>query len=392
METIKLAEKYKDEMIRTRRTIHMNPELSNREFETTALIKEKMAEFGIETVDIGMNTGVIGIIRGGKPGKTIGIREDIDALPMPEETGLPFSSKNEGVCHSCGHDIHTTTLIYVGKILNEIKDELCGNVMLIFQPAEEGGGGASQMEAHKYYEVMRPDMYIGLHVSPAIPVGSIGVKYGASGGSADTFNITVTGVGGHGAHPENFVSPVTIAAYLITQMETILARENDPRKPAVLTVGSIHGGTKGNIVPDQVVMQGTMRTLDAQLRTDMKAALKRIVEGCCATMRGKGVLEWESDGVPVLYNDETVTQCIYDAAAKVIGEDHIVIGKQPSMGSEDFSVFFDYGPGAQFSLGTQTPGKPETAYGIHNARNVFDEDCLPVGVAVIVQAARDFLK
>jgi hippurate hydrolase len=392
METIKLAEKYKNEMIETRRIIHANPELSNKEFETTALIKEKLAESGIETVDIGMKTGVIGIIRGGKPGRTLGIREDIDALPMPEETGLPFSSKNEGVCHSCGHDIHTAVLIYTGKILNEIKDELAGNVMLIFQPAEEGGGGAAQMAAHRYYDVLKPDMYVGLHTAPAIPAGSIGVKYGASGGSADSFTITVTGLGGHGAHPENFVSPVTIAAYLITQMETILARENDPRKPAVLTVGSIHGGTKGNIVPDSVVMQGTMRTLDAQLRLDMKAALKRIVEGCCATMRGKGVLEWDADGVPVLYNDENVTQQIYDSAAKLLGEDHIVVGKEPSMGSEDFSVFFDYGPGAQFSLGTQTPGKPETCYGIHNARNVFDEDSIPVGVGVLVQIARDYLK
>lgn len=391
METKQLAEKYFDQMVATRRTIHQNPELSNKEFETTALIKKNLQEWGIEIAEIGLNTGAIGIIRGAKPGKTIGIRADIDALPMPEETGLEFASKNPGACHSCGHDIHTTTLLYVGKILNEIKDELAGNVMLLFQPAEEGGGGASQMKNKKYYEVMTPDCYVSLHVSPAIPVGSIGVKYGASGASADSLHITITGKGGHGAHPEAHINPITIAAYTITQLETIIARENDPQMPAVLTMGSIHGGTKANIVADQVTIDATMRTLNPQLRLDMMAAVKRIVEGCAATMRGKGEVEFEKDGVPVLYNDEAVTKMVHESADKVLGEGHVIVSSKPSMGSEDFSVFMDFGPGMQFSVGTRNDD-PNSGIGIHNARNIFDERSLVTGTEVIVQTVRDYLK
>jgi len=391
MDTKNLVKQYEDEMVQIRRIIHHNPELSNKEFETTKLIKEKLTEWGIEIADIGLETGAIGIIRGKKPGKTIAIREDIDALPMPERTGLEFASCKENVCHSCGHDIHCATLLYTAKALNDIKDELCGNVMLLFQPAEEGGYGAEQFKDKKFYEVLKPDMYIGLHVSPVIPVGSIGVRYGASNASADSFKIVVTGKGGHGAHPEYVVNPITIASYLITQMETIVAREINPLSPAVLTVGSIHAGTKGNIVPDQVEILGTMRTLDAQLRKQMKDSLKRIVEGCCETMRGKGELSWLSAGCPVLYNDETVTQCIYDAAYELYGKDHIFVYKNPSMGSEDFSVFFKFGPGCQFNVGTANEN-PKSSIGIHNAENIFDEGCLQVGTCVLVQTARNFLK
>ena len=391
MDTRQLAEKYFDQMVETRRIIHQNPELSNKEYETTKLITDQLTAWGIEIADIGLNTGAIGIIRGAKPGKSIGIRADIDALPMPEETGLPFASKNPGACHSCGHDIHTTTLLYVGKMLNDIKDELAGDVMLLFQPAEEGGGGAAQMKNKKYYEVMSPDCYVSLHVSPAIPVGSIGVKYGASGASADGLTITITGKGGHGAHPEAHINPITIAAYTITQLETIIARENDPQMPAVLTMGSIHGGTKGNIVADQVTIEATMRTLNPQLRLDMMAAVKRIVEGCASTMRGKGEAVFSKDGVPVLYNDETVTKMVHEAAEKVLGEGHVIVSNKPSMGSEDFSVFMDYGPGMQFSVGTKNED-PNSSIGIHNARNVFDEGALLTGAEVIVQTVRDYLK
>ncbi len=390
METMKLVQQYTDEIIEIRRRIHMHPELSNQEFQTTELIKEKLTEYGVEIVDIGLKTGVIGMIRGGKPGKTVAIREDIDALPMPELTGLPFASEIENVCHSCGHDIHTAIGLHCAKALNEIKDELCGNVMMIFQPAEEGGGGAQQVADCKFYEVAKVDAFVGLHVGPVYPVGTIGVKKGPTSASSDTFYITVTGKGGHGAHPENFIDPLTISAHILTQLHTIVARENHPMQPAVLTVGAIHAGKAPNIVPDYVEMCGSLRSLDPVQRETMKESINRICKCTAESMRGTATVEWKL-GVPVLINDDDVVDGIIAAADKVLGEGKIHFAKNASMGSEDFSVFFpEYGPGAQFSLGTRNDD-PNSAHGIHNAKNIFDEGCIEVGTSVIVQYVRDFL-
>ena len=391
METRTHVKKYTEEMIAIRRHIHENPETSNAEFKTTALIKEKLTEYGVEIAEIGLKTGVIGIIRGGKPGKTIAIREDIDALPMPELTGLPFASKVENVCHSCGHDIHTTVLLCCAKVLSEIKDELCGNVMLIFQPAEEGGYGAQQVVDCKFYEVLKPDAFVGLHVSANLEGGQIGIKKGPVSASSDVFTIKVNGKGGHGAHPENFVDPIAIAGYMITQLQTVVARENHPSYPAVLTIGSIHGGKAYNIVPDYVEMGGTLRSLNPDYRKSMKEAIERICKSCAEAMRGNAEITWKS-GVPTLVNDEDIVDGIIAAASKVIGEENIIPQTNASLGSEDFSIFFpEYGPGAQFSVGTRIPGDPNSAIGLHNAKNVFNEDSIEIGSSVIVQYVRDFL-
>lgn len=392
MKTNDLVKQYTDEMIAIRRHLHENPEISNAEFKTTALIKEKLTEYGVEIAEIGLQTGVIGIIRGGKPGKTVAIREDIDALPMPELTGLPFASKVENVCHSCGHDIHTTVLLCCAKVLSEIKDELRGNVMLIFQPAEEGGYGAQQVADCKFYEVLQPDAFVGLHVSPLLECGQIGVKKGPVSASSDVFTIKVIGKGGHGAHPENFVDPIAIAGYMITQLQTVVARENHPSYPAVLTIGSIHGGKAYNIVPDYVEMGGTLRSLNPTYRQNMKEAIERICTSCAEAMRGRVEITWKS-GVPTLVNDEAVVDGIIAAASEVLGEENIITLANASLGSEDFSVFFpEYGPGAQFSVGTRIPGEPSSMIGLHNAKNIFNEGSIDVGASVLIQYTRDFLK
>lgn len=391
METLKLVQQYTDEMIAIRRHIHQNPETSNAEYKTTELIKEKLTEYGVEIVDIGLKTGVFGIIRGGKPGKNVAIREDIDALPMPELTGLPFASQVENVCHSCGHDIHTTVLLACAKVLSEIKDELCGNVLLVFQPAEEGGYGAKQFVDCKFHEVLKPDVFVGLHVSPRLEVGTIGLKKGAASASSDVFNIKVIGKGGHGAHPENFVDPIAISGYLISQLQTVVARESHPIHPAVFTIGSIHGGKAANIVPDYVEMTGTLRSLDPVYRERLKEAITRIAKSCAEGMRGSAEVTWIG-GVPVLVNDEEAVDLVAAAAEKVIGKDKITMLKDPSLGSEDFSEMFPaIAPGLQFSLGTATPGDPNTQIGVHNAKNVFDERSIDTGSAVIIQFVRDYL-
>lgn len=390
METTKLLAPYEAEMIEIRRHIHAHPELSNEEFKTTEFIKEKLTEYGIEIADIGLKTGVVGMLYGGKPGKTVAIREDIDALPMPERTALPFASQNENICHSCGHDIHTTTLLYCAKVLSEIKDELCGNVMFLFQPAEEKGCGAKQFIDCGFTSVAKPDVFVGLHVAPKIPVGSIGVKKGPASASNDFFHIKIYGKGGHGAHPENFIDPVTISAYVITQLQTIVSRENYPITPGVITIGSIHGGQAGNIIPDYVEMTGTLRSLSFDLRKSMREAIDRIVALCPEAMRGRGEITWE-DGMPPLVNDDAVVDRIVDAAAKTIGAERVITVENPSMGSEDFSCLFpEFGPGAQFSIGSGNDD-PNSRIGLHNSKNVFDEGSIASGTAVLVQFVRDYL-
>lgn len=392
MKTMELVEKYEAEMLKIRRHIHQNPELSNEEFKTTELIKEKLGQYGVEIAEIGLKTGVVGILRGRKPGKTVAIREDIDALPMSELTGLPFQSQTEGVCHSCGHDIHTTVLLSCARILSEIRDELCGTVLFLFQPAEEKGSGARQLADCRFYEAAMPDVFVGLHVSPEYPAGFIGLKKGPANASSDIFHIKITGRGGHGAHPERFVDPVTISGYVLTQLQTVISRENHPVYPAVLTIGSIHGGKAPNVVPDLVEMGGTLRSLNPDSRKIMQGAIDRIVKTCCEAMRGHGEVIWET-GMPPLVNNEEVIDRLAAAAGETIGADHVVTVGNPSMGSEDFSYLFPkFAPGAQFRLGSGNDMDPNTRNGLHNSKNVFDESCLTAGASVLIQFTRDYLK
>ena len=391
MDTMELVKAQEQEMIQMRRHIHQNPELSNQEFQTTKLIQEKLIEYGVEIADIGLKTGVVGVLKGRFPGKTLAIREDIDALPMKELTGLPFASASDGVCHSCGHDIHTTVLLYTAKILSALKDELHGNVMFLFQPAEENGSGAKQLIDCGFDQVLKPDAFVGLHVAPKLNAGCIGLKDGAASASSDMFQIRVTGKGGHGAHPENCVDPIMISAYILTQLQTIVSRENHPIHPAVLTVGSIHGGQANNVIPDYVDMGGTLRSLEPESRQAMQEAIDRITVSCAEAMRGKAEVTWNK-GMPPLVNDTPIVDGIRAAAQKLLPADAIKTIADPSLGSEDFSYLFPaYGPGAQFSLGCGNDSDPNTRHGLHNSKNVFDEGCLAVGTAVLVQYARDFL-
>lgn len=390
MDTLSLIKASMEEMIEIRRHIHKYPELSNQEFNTTALIREKLTKYGVEIAEIGLATGVLGILKGGKPGKTVALREDIDALPMPELTGLPYASSVENVCHSCGHDIHTAVLLACAKALASVKDELSGNVMFIFQPAEEKGSGARQFLEKNFDRILKPDVFLGLHVSPDYDAGTIALKKGPANASCDTFQIKVTGKGGHGAHPENFVDPVAISGYLLTQLQTVVSRVNHPVFPAVLTIGSIHGGTAPNIVPDSVTMSGTLRTLDPKSRKECQNAIDQIVANCCQAMRGAGEVFWEK-GMPPLVNSDFVIDAISEAASRAIGAENVRFFGEPSLGSEDFSYFFPaYAPGAQFRLGSGS-ADPATRQGIHNAKNVFDDSCIETGAAVLVEFTRTFL-
>lgn len=380
------------QMTEDRRYLHRYPELSEKEFQTTEFIKKRLEEFGVEIEPLDIPTGVSAIIRGNKPGKTICIRHDIDALPIQECTGLDFSSAYDGISHSCGHDIHTVVALYCAKILNERKGTLAGNVRIVFQPAEETVTGAKQMVKAGIME-LQPlnDIVVGLHTHPLTPVGSICLKKGPMEAGSDYIKITVKGKCGHGAYPHDCVDPIVVSAYLIAQLQTVMSRENQAVKPAVFTIGSIHGGQTPNSIPGEVEMLGTLRSLYPECREKNLDAIRRITKGVCEGMRAEGTVEVSDAYLPPVFNDDEVVDGIVNAANQVLGEGHVVDFKFPSMGSDDFAVFMDYCRGAQFFLGTGNENV-NSRLGLHNGKNQFDEKCLVVGVAVLSQYVLNHLK
>lgn len=387
----KLAQQYLAETVDVRRKIHAKPELSCEEYATTELILSELARYGIEGERLpGMSTGAVAVIRGAKPGKTVGFRADIDALPLTEDTGLPFASQNQGFAHACGHDIHTSALLLAARVLNDLKDTLCGNVRLIFQPAEEimPGGALKMIETGFMGQEPKCDSIVGVHVSPEFPAGSIGVIKGAANAATDSVFITVKGVGGHGAHPYRCVDPIVTSAYLLTQLQTILSRENPAMQPAVLTFGTIHGGTAMNVIPSQVEMTGTLRTFGEESRRRIWDAIRRVSKGSCEAMRAQVEVRI-NEGAPALINSGEVIDRIAAAAAKTIGSENVVWYENASPGSDDFSRFLAFCPGAQFRVGTGN-NLPESRIGLHNPRNIFDEKSIEVAAAVMAQYALDF--
>lgn len=385
---LKEIQDLEDVMIQDRRYLHENPEISNKEFKTTEFIKNKLQEFGVELEELALPTGVSAIIRGGRPGKTICIRHDIDALPVQEETGLPFASKVPGVSHACGHDIHAVIALYSAKILNDHREELEGNVRVVFQHAEENGRGALEMvEAGLMDLEPKTDIVVGMHTHPDTPAGSICLRKGPMEAGVDHVRIVVKGKGGHGAHPYRCIDPIQTAAFLLTELQAVITRENQAVKPTVLTFGSIHGGNVANAIPEEVEILGTLRTFYPECRKANLEAIERITKGVCESMRAEGIVEFPC-GMPALFNDSEVVDGIVKSAEKVLGKDKILDFEFPSPGSDDFSVFLDYSKGAQFFLGTA--GEDENSkLGLHNAKNIYDEKSIAAGVAVVTQYVAD---
>lgn len=379
------------EMIADRRFLHQHPELSCQEYQTTKFIKERLAQFGILPEPLETDTGVSVLIRGGKPGKTVCIRHDIDALPIQEETGLAFQSEVDGVSHACGHDIHTVIALYCGKLLNERKKELAGNVRIVFQPAEETGTGAREMMEAGFRKLSPAnDIVVGLHVHPETPVGQVSLREGAMEAGADYLRIRIKGKGCHGAHPYQGVDPILTAAFLMTELQSVITRVNPAVKPAILTFGSIHGGKVCNVIPDQVELLGTLRVFHSECRELNLQAIRRITEQVCASMGAEGTVELLGGMLPIC-NDREVAEGIVKAAEEILGEGSVEFLEFPSPGSDDFAVFLEGTKGAQFFLGTGGAAE-ETRIGIHSGRNVFEEKSIAVGTAVLVQYVMNTLR
>lgn len=386
-----LVETYKDEYIAIRRDLHQHPELSKQEFRTTEVVKRELSKCGIEILDTELETGCIAVIHGKGPGKTIALRADMDALPVTEETNLPFSSQTEGVCHACGHDIHTASLLFTARILQEKREEFNGTVKLFFQPAEECGAGALSIIKAGGMQDPKPEMILGMHCSPDIPAGMIGLKKGPAMADGSLVKIKVIGKGGHGAHPYRAVDPIAIACFLYCQLQTIITRENNAAYPAILTFGSIHGGNAGNVIPDTVELAGGLRTFNEESRDNILAAIERMSKSCCEAMRGTCEVTIKKGPGP-LVNVPWVIDRVAEATKKVLGEDRIYNIEIPSPGGDDFLLYLKECPGAYFRIGTWDQTKPETGHGLHNAQNVFDERGMCSGVAAMSQAALDFLQ
>lgn len=333
-------------LISIRRHLHKYPELSEKEFETTQSIEKWLGEAGIKTRQTGLKTGVFADIKGGKSGPVVAIRADIDALPIEEQTGLPYASTIKGVMHACGHDFHTAALIGAGYLLKKEQLELSGTVRLIFQPAEELGGGAEQVIQDGQIDGVKA--IIGLHNKPDLPVGTIGLKEGPLMASVDRFHIVLQGKGSHAAMPHNGNDPIASAAQLVTALQTIVSRSISPLANAVVSVTKITGGTTWNVIPGEVTLEGTIRTFDPLIREEIKDKFYTIVNHITAAFSQEATIGW-FPGPPALNNHQAVTAIARDTAER---QSLQVISPEPTMGGEDFACYLEYVPGTFAFFGT----------------------------------------
>ncbi len=392
-----------DRVIAWRRDIHQNPELGNRETRTAALVADHLTALGFDEVRTGIaHTGVVGVLRGGKPGPTVALRADMDALPVTEQTGLPFAStvramyngQEVGVMHACGHDTHVAMLMGAAEILAGMRDDLPGTVSFIFQPAEEGppegeDGGAGLMVAEGALDNPRPDAIFGLHIG-ARDLNTLYYARGVMHASADVLKIKVTGKQTHGAAPHRGIDPIVVAAQIIMGLQTIHSRQIDTRETAVISIGSIHGGVRHNIIPEEIEMIGTVRTHDAEVREMIRERIKRTAENIAESAGAQAVVSW-GYGVPVSYNEPALVDQMLPSLRRLAGAAK-VLPTPAVMGYEDFAYFGEQVPGMFVFLGARRPDVPrEKAEPNHSPRFVVDESALRLGVRTYATLAVDFL-
>lgn len=396
-----LVEDVMPQVVAWRRDIHAHPELGNREFRTAALVAEHLEQLGMEVQTNVAHTGVVGLLRGGRPGPVVALRADMDALPVTEQVDLPFASKvrteyngeEVGVMHACGHDNHVAILMGVAEVLAAMGDDLPGTVKFIFQPAEEGppageDGGADMMIREGVLENPRPDAIFGLHVWPT-PVGTLGWRSGGMMASADEFSIIVKGRQTHGAVPWAGIDPIVVASQIVLGLQTIPARQLDATlTPSIVTVGSIHGGVRGNIIPEQVEMVGTLRTFDMATREQMHERVTRTAQSIAQSAGASAEVDI-GIGVPVTTNNPELTRRMLPTLERVAGEG--LVETPRITGAEDFSFFQNEIPGMFFFLGVASDD-PAMVHPNHSPRFFADERALPLGVRAMTALTLDYLE
>ncbi|HEY4640746.1 MAG TPA: amidohydrolase [Thermoanaerobaculia bacterium] len=397
------AAKVESKVIDCRRDIHQHPELGNREKRTSALVADKLRSLGIEVRTPIAHTGVVGILRGGKPGRVVGLRADMDALPVTEQVDVPFKStvrttyngQEVGVMHACGHDAHVAILLGVAEVLSGVRAELPGTVVFLFQPAEEGApegeeGGAYLMVKEGALNDPNVDAVFGLHVTSRFPVGEIAYRSGSMMAAVDSFRIKVHGKQTHGAYPWLGVDPIVVASQIVLGLQTIPSRQLDSSlAPSIVTVGAIHGGVRNNIIPDDVEMIGTIRSLDAKMRDEIHARIKRTAEDIAASGGAKADVEITT-GYPITYNDPALTESMIPTLKRVAHDNANAVNAV--LGAEDFSFYQQKVPGLFFWLGTRPKNQTaDEAASNHSPKFYVDESGLLLGVRALANVAVDYL-
>ena len=385
-------ERVKTEVVKIRRFLHMNPELSNREYETAKLVAAKLSSLGFDVKTGVALTGVVGLLRGGQPGATVACRADMDALPIQELANVPFKSLNPGVMHACGHDIHTSIALGTAMVLSSLKDRLKGNVKFIFQPAEEGApadeeGGAALMIKEGVLDDPPVSAIFGLHVWPEA-VGQALFSPGEIMASSDWFQITIKGRSAHGARPHEGLDAIVIAAEVVTALQTVVSRALDPADPAVLTIGKVEGGVRWNIIPERVTLEGTVRCLSEANRKKIPQVMESLVKNIAAGYGASSTFDYRALN-PAVYNNPELAQTMVSTLVKVLGRDR-VSDLKPQLVAEDFAYYAQKIPGFFFFLGVRTPGQPPTP--LHSPTFIPDERSVAVGIKVMCHLLLDALE
>ncbi|MCS6805599.1 MAG: amidohydrolase [Acidobacteriota bacterium] len=390
----RLVEAMKDKLVATRRDFHMYPELSNREERTARVIAERLRQLGLQVKTGVAKHGVVALLKGDKPGPVVAYRADMDALPIEETIDVPYKSRHPGVKHACGHDVHMTIGLGVAEVLSQMKSYIPGTIKFLFQPAEEGPpageeGGALLMIKEGALENPRPSAIFGLHVMPLMEVGTIGYNVGPVMASADRFTITIRGKKVHGAYPHEGIDAVVVAAHAVVALQTIRSRRTNTQDPIVLTIGSIQGGNRFNIISDEVKLEGTVRTLNEQTRSMVEQMIHQTLKGVTESFGASYTMSY-IPGAAVTINDPQLGQQMLPTVRRVVGLDR-VFSSPPQMGSEDFSYLAREVPGFFFFLGVGNKAKGITAM-IHTPEFDVDEDSLLVGTKVAANLLLDYLE
>ncbi|WP_053955514.1 M20 metallopeptidase family protein [Inediibacterium massiliense] len=383
-----LSQKYFEKMKELRHEFHMHPELAFEEYETSRIVAEELRKLGIEVKTNIAKTGVVGLIEGKYPGKTVLLRADMDALPIDEEAEVSYKSRVKGKMHACGHDGHTAGLLGAAMILNELKDQIHGNVKLVFQPAEEDDGGAKPMIEEGVLENPKVDAAFACHLMGFVPKNHIMVKYGPMMAAPDKFVFKVIGKGGHAASPHTCVDPVMTSVQAINNMQSIISRRLNPVKPAVISFCTIHGGEGHNVIPNEVEVSGTIRTFDEEIREWIPKTMEEILKGICLGCGASYTFKLTKH-FPPLINHDNMTDLVKASAQKIIGEENILIGKEPSMGGEDFAYFAQEVPSAFFFVGIAQD--EQNPIQMHHPKFSWKDENLLISSQILSQISIDFL-
>jgi hippurate hydrolase len=374
------------DMVKIRRTIHQNPEIALKEFDTSALIRKRLKQAGIPVLKPFLETDVVAMVKGKKPGKNVTLRADIDALPLLEKTGLPYASKRKGTMHACGHDGHTAMLLGAALLLNTLKDQISGSVRFVFQPGEEIVAAGKQLVDRGALRDPTPDAVFAVHAWAGMPLGAVASKPGALLAASDFFTVEVKGKGAHGSRPEDSIDPILTAARIVDALQSVVSREVSSLEPVVVSVCRISSGTNGNVIPDSAEIEGTTRYLRPELKLKIESSIRRIVKGVCDSMGASFSFKYSSPYIPTI-NDDRMVALGKTVALRVLGPGKWFDLTSPSMGAEDFSYYIRKYPGAMFRL-----GMGEKSASLHNSHFDFNDKAIASGILFLVSLALDVLR